>query len=78
MRVGDLALSGQWEEIMAQYFDIKEDMTMEFQGEYCNIEDAAGSFVEQFDKNSGEVKKDVFVGFRCYVMKAKVRFTKVV
>jgi hypothetical protein len=52
-KVGDKAFNGEWEQIGAQYFDITEDMTMEFQGKSCNIADGAGSLVEKLGTEHG-------------------------
>jgi len=45
--VGERAFNGEWEQIGAQYFDITEDMIMEFQGRSCNIADSEGNLVEK-------------------------------
>jgi len=76
VKVGDLALGGEWEEINIKCFDIMEDMVMEFKGKSCNIKDSTGEFVMQYNENQEIVRAEVFVGYQCYVMEAKVKFTK--
>lgn len=75
-KLGDKALSGEWEEIGAKKFEITEDMTMEFQGKSCNIKDGEGSLVEKLGAEHGKVEREVLIGYRCYVMQAWVRFKK--
>lgn len=74
--VGAKALSGQWEQVGAQYFDVAEDMTMEFQGRSCEIQDGAGGVVEKLSAEHGRVTRDVLAGYRCYVLRAWVRFER--
>jgi hypothetical protein len=77
MSVGNKALNGEWEEILAAYkFEITEDMTMSFQGRSCHIEDNKKKLVETLGRDDGEVMREVFAGYRCYVMKAWIKFEK--
>lgn len=71
---GDRALSGDWEKISAFAFEMAEDMTMEFEGQSCNILDSEGMLVEKIGQSSA--KKDVLAGYRCYVIRARVKFAK--
>jgi hypothetical protein len=73
-KTGDKAFSGDWERISAFAFDITEDMTMEFKGTSCNIMDSAGNLVEKLGPEHGEVPREVLAGYRCYVIRARVRF----
>jgi len=75
-KVGEKAFNGEWEEISACAFEITEDMTMEFQGRSCNIADSEGNLVENLGTEHGQVTREVLAGYRCYVMKAKVKFEK--
>lgn len=71
---GDKALGGNWEKISAFAFEIEEDMTMEFEGQSCNIADSEGKLVEKIGE--GYATRDVLAGYRCYVMRARVKFVK--
>lgn len=74
---GEQALSGEWEEITAALkFEITEIMTMEFKGESCNIADTEGKLVENLGTAHGHVSRELLPGYKCYVVKAWVRFTK--
>lgn len=73
--VGEKALNGEWEEISNYKFQITEDMVLEFEGESCNIIAKDGQ-VDSFGEKDGHVKKEVRPGYRCYVMKARVLFTR--
>ncbi|KAH8650352.1 hypothetical protein BGZ60DRAFT_195684 [Tricladium varicosporioides] len=75
-KVGTKALGGDWEQIGAQYFDIAEDMTMEFQGQSCNILNSEGALVEKLGVEHGRVTRDVLIGYQCYVIRAWVKFEK--
>lgn len=75
-KAGDKALSGDWEEISAYRFEITDDMTMEFQGTSCNIQDSERNLVESLGTEHGRVTREVLAGYRCYVIKSWVRFTK--
>jgi len=78
------AMSSQWEralegetvEINGHSFEIKEDMTMTFEGRSCNIFDAEGNVVEQLGTKDGKVTREVRAGFRCNVMKGKIKFVQ--
>ena len=59
-------MGGNWEQIGAQYFDITEDMTMEFQGQSYNILSSAGSLVENLDVEHGRVTREVLAGYQYY------------
>jgi hypothetical protein len=76
--VGDTALGGGWEIIGAQYFDLKDDYFMEFEGRTCRITDSTGNLVEeyQFGEQHGYVEREVFRGCRIYVLDANVKFQK--
>ena len=73
---GEKALNGEWEKISALAFEISEDMTMEFQGKSCNIADSEGNLVENLGEGHGQVSREVLAGYRCYVMRAWVKFEK--
>jgi len=75
-KVGDRAFSGKWEAIEAQYFDITDDMTMEFQGRSCNITDSEGNLVEKLGLEHRRVTREVFARYQCYVVRAWVKFEK--
>lgn len=75
--VGDTALSGEWEEIKALKFDITDNMTMEFQGASCNIADSQGNLVETLGAKDGRAQREVLPGYRCYVIRAWVKFEKI-
>ncbi|OJD23306.1 hypothetical protein ACJ73_05342 [Blastomyces percursus] len=76
-KVGDKALSGEWEEIKtALKFDITESMIMEFEGASCNIADGEGKLVENLDTTHGLATREVLSGYKCYVVKARVKFEK--
>jgi hypothetical protein len=75
-KLGDKALSGEWEEIGALKFEITEDMTMEFQGTSCNIQDSERELVESLGVEHGRVTREVLAGYRCYVIKAWIKFKK--
>ncbi len=74
--VGAKAFNGEWEQIGAQYFDIAEDMVMEFQGQSCNIVDSGANLVEKLGTGHGRVTRDVLAGYRIYVIRAWVKFEK--
>lgn len=74
--VGDAASSGQWEQISAHKFEINEDMIMTFEGTSCNIQDSERRLVESLGSGDGRVTRDVLAGYRCYVIKASVKFEK--
>lgn len=76
--VGEKALSGEWETISNNCFEIQDDMIMEFEGRSCNITDSEGNPIPdgQFGPDDGRVEKEVLVGYRCYIMRALVRFEK--
>lgn len=73
---GDKAFNGEWEKISAKAFDIIEDMTMEFQGKSCNITDSNGNVVEELGEEHGQVSREVLAGYRCYVMRAWIKFER--
>jgi len=73
---GDKAINGEWEKISALAFEITEEMTMEFHGKSCNIADSEGNLVEQLGEDNGQVSRDLLAGYRCYVIRAWVRFEK--
>jgi len=73
---GEKALKGEWERISAFVFEIAQDMTIEFEGMSCNVLDSEGTVVETLGENDESVKRKVYAGYRCYVMKAWVRFEK--
>jgi len=73
---GDKAFNGEWEKISVFVFEITEDKTMEFQGKSCNIIDSDGNLVEQLGEGNGQVSRQVLAGYRCYVMRAWVKFER--
>lgn len=76
--VGKKALSGEWEMVSNKCFEIQEDLTMEFEGRSCNITDSKGNPIQggQLGPDDGKVEKEVLAGFRCYIMRALVKFEK--
>jgi hypothetical protein len=75
-KTGDKALGGEGEEISAFAFEITENMTMEFRGRSCNILDGEGNLVEKLGAEHGLVTREILAGYRCYVMKAWIKFQK--
>lgn len=75
---GEEALGGKSEWISNKCFDIQEDMVMEFKGRSCNITDREGNPIPdgKIGPDDGTVTKKVSAGFRCYIMRAYVKFTK--
>lgn len=73
-KTGDKALGGEWEDISAYKFEIQEDMKMIFEGRSCNIFDAEGNLIEQI--GAGKANREVYSGYRCYVLRAKIKFEK--
>ncbi|KAL4940847.1 hypothetical protein BDV06DRAFT_213166 [Aspergillus oleicola] len=75
--VGDKAMQGEWEYIIVKIFEINEDMIMEFEGASCNILNEAGEQqAGPFSEKDGLVKREVRPGDRCYVLKAYMKFEK--
>lgn len=74
--VGDKALSGDTEWISNYCFEIGEHMTMTFEGRSCNITQGNGDLVEKLDSTNGQATRDVYAGYRCYVMRAWVKLEK--
>ncbi|PGH16001.1 hypothetical protein AJ80_05344 [Polytolypa hystricis UAMH7299] len=74
--LGAKALGGEWEEIGAKNFEIVESMTMEFEGLSCNVVDNKGKLVETLGKDHGRVTREVGDGYKCFVMRAWVKFEK--
>lgn len=72
--VGARALNGKTEWIMNHKFEIEADMVMEFEGASCNIADADGKIVDTLGPDDGKVERDVHTKYRCYVMRASVKF----
>jgi hypothetical protein len=74
---GKKALAGDWVEIGAELFEITEDMLLSFEGRSCNIQDEEGNLVKQLGEKDGKVEDEsVLAGYRCFVMKAFVKFEK--
>lgn len=73
---GKKALEGEWVRIAGDQFDMSEDMIITFEGESCNITDGEGNPVYTFGIGDGRVTRNVLAGYRCYVMKAYVKFEK--
>lgn len=76
--VGQKALNGEWEKISNKCFEIQEDMVMSFNGQSCNIADSEGQPIPNgsLGPTDGETTRDVKTGYRCYVMRAMVKFEK--
>lgn len=76
--VGEKALNGEWEKISNKCFEIKEDMIMTFEGRSCNITDGEGSLIPNgsLGPADGQTAREVKAGYRCYVMRALVKFEK--
>lgn len=74
--VGDKALHGEREWISNHRFEIQEDMVMEFEGASCNIADADGNIVDILGPKDGRTERDVHANYRCYVMRAWVKFQR--
>jgi hypothetical protein len=77
--VGQKALNGEWERISNKCFEIQEDMVMSFEGQSCNIADSEGKPVPNGSLGiaDGRVLRDVKTGYRCYIMRANVKFEKI-
>lgn len=73
-KAGDRALNGDPEDILVHTFDISETMHMTFQGRSCNIYDSNGNHVRTL--GPGKDEAEVLAGYKCYVMKAEVKFEK--
>ncbi|KAE8357016.1 hypothetical protein BDV28DRAFT_126083 [Aspergillus coremiiformis] len=76
--VGEKALNGEWERISNKCFEIQEDMVMTFEGRSCNLADAEGNPIPNgnLGPTDGLTKREVKAGYRCYVMRASVKFEK--
>lgn len=76
--VGEKAIHGEWEYISNKCFEIEEDMVMKFEGRSCNIADRDGNLVPNGELRSPDVEitRDVLAGYRCYVMRARVKFER--
>lgn len=74
--LGEIALAGGEEWIAVLDFNIPEDMIMEFEGRSCNIIDHEQNVVCTLGYKDGKVSREVKKGWCCYVMKAKVKFSK--
>lgn len=73
--VGDIALAGFDEYITVYRFKITEDMTLEFKGLSCNIENPDGPD-EELGPEEEPITRKVYAGYRCYVLKAWMSFKK--
>ena len=69
VKVGDKALSRDWEKISAYRFKITEDMIIEFQGRLCNIQDSERNLVESLDIKYNRIPREVLAGYRYFVIK---------
>jgi len=49
---------------------------MEFQGKSYNITDSEGNMVKELGKGHGRVLRDILTGYRCYVMRAWIKFKR--
>ncbi|PGG95017.1 hypothetical protein AJ80_10046 [Polytolypa hystricis UAMH7299] len=76
--VGEKALNGEWEKISNKCFEIKESMVMTFEGRSCNIADAEGKAIPNGNLGlaDGQTTREVEAGYRCYVIRARVKFEK--
>ncbi|OJD20776.1 hypothetical protein ACJ73_07887 [Blastomyces percursus] len=74
--LGNKALRGEWEDIGALKFEMSEDMIVTFEGRSCHIEDSEGRHVDTLGSEDGRVTREVLEGYRCYVLKAKIKFEK--
>ena len=75
-KAGDKALSGEWEEIGGYKFKITEDMTMIFKGILCIIKNGEGKLVEELGIEDRQVTRGVFTGYKCYIMRARIKLKK--
>lgn len=77
-RLGEQALKGEWERIGAKCFEMQEDMVFTFEGVSCNIADSENNLIPggKLGSSDGEVTRNVLAGYRCYVMRARVKFEK--
>jgi hypothetical protein len=75
-QVGDAALQGQWEQISNCRFEIREDMNLSFSGNSCNIINNNGEVVETLGTKDGEVTREVFAGYQCFVIRGKIKFER--
>lgn len=73
--VGERALAGFDEYIIVCCFEITEEMTLEFKGLSCNIENPDGPD-EELGPEKELVRRKVYPGYRCYVLKAWMSFKK--
>ena len=74
--VADDALKGDWKWIPHHKFEIETDMVIEFEGLSCNIADATGKIVHTLGPKDGKTERLVHAKYRCYVLKAWVKFEK--
>lgn len=58
-KVGDKAMRGELEDIVAHKFDIKDNMMMTFEGASCNILDKNEQQQANFGKKDGMVTREV-------------------
>jgi len=49
---------------------------MTFKGRSCNITDNKDKLVVAYGPDDGEVQKDVMAGYKCYVMRANIKFER--
>ena len=75
-KAGEKALGGQWEDIVALRFEITERMIMTFEGSSCNIQDSRRNLVKSLGAKDGQVTQEVEAGYRCYVIRSRVKFEK--
>lgn len=71
---GAIALDGKWEHVVAQYFDITEDMIMEFEVKACNMQNSDGILVETTER--GYFEREAHTSYWCIIIKARIRFRK--
>lgn len=74
--VGNKALNGEREWIMNHKFEIEADMVMEFEGASCNIADIDSTIVDTLGPEDGKTEREVHRKYRCYVMRAWVKFER--
>jgi hypothetical protein len=76
--VGDKALKGESEWISNKCFEVEESMIMTFEGRSCNITDKEGNPIPngKLGPEHGETTREVLAGYRCYVIRAQVKFER--
>ena len=72
----DKAFNREWEEIGGHIFKITKDITIIFKGRLCNIKNGKGKLVKALGIKNGQVIKEVFAGYKCYIIQAQIKLEK--